>query len=149
MTVIQYAVIEIRPCSYKNGTNRHCYVHMHTHSLSQSLSFLPAVAGFVHEAPLHAGREASSSSPSQTRHLDLIQDPVCPLQEDLFSLIPVTPTQSTLQTGNTMGNIDCVLNRPHSPNNSYVPDVCIVFTYHVFSGRLREGDKLTRTLYGW
>lgn len=121
--------------------------HTHTHTLSQSLSFLPAVAGFVHEAPLHAGGEASSSSPSQTRHLDLIQDPVGPLQEDLFSLIPVTPTQSTRQTGDT--NIHPLINRPLSPNNSYVPDVCIVFTYHVFSGRLREGDKETRTLYGW
>lgn len=36
------------------------------------LSVLPAIARFVHEAPLHASGEPSSTSPPQTRYLDLI-----------------------------------------------------------------------------
>lgn len=58
---------------------------------------LPAITGLVHEAPLHPGREASTSSATQAGHLDLIQDPVHPFIQHLLCLVPVASFQGTLQ----------------------------------------------------
>ena len=65
--------------------------------LSVFLSFLPAIARLIHEAPLHAGGEPSSTSPPQPRPLDLIEDPVHPLEQDLLGLIPVSTLLGPLQ----------------------------------------------------
>lgn len=57
----------------------------------------PAVTGLVHEAPLHASRETSTASATQTWYLDLIEDPVDSLEKDLLGFVPVTTLQSSLQ----------------------------------------------------
>lgn len=57
----------------------------------------PAIAGLVHEAPLHASREASSTSPTQARNFDLIENPVDSLQKNLLSFVPVATLQSPIQ----------------------------------------------------
>ena len=49
----------------------------------------PAVSGAIHEAPLHAGGEASAPATSDPRDLDLVLDPLRPLQQDLLCLVPV------------------------------------------------------------
>ena len=61
------------------------------------LAGLPSIARLIHEAPLHAGWEPSSTSPPQPRPLDLIEDPVHPLEQDLLGLIPVSTLLGPLQ----------------------------------------------------
>lgn len=84
--------------SYITRAPLQVWTEMHASSVSDksvfdrffSFLFLPAAAGFVHEAPLHAGGEARSSSASKPRDFHLVQDPVGSLQDDLLSLIPVS-----------------------------------------------------------
>lgn len=58
---------------------------------------LPAVAGFVHEAPLHAAGEARPTSPPKPGRLHLVDDPVGSLEENLFGLVPVPSPQGPFQ----------------------------------------------------
>ena len=60
---------------------------------------VPAVAGLVHEAPLHPSGEAGAPTPPQPRDLHLLQDPVRTLQQDLLGFVPVTSLERSLQPG--------------------------------------------------
>lgn len=61
---------------------------------------VPAIAGFLHEAPLHACGETGASSSSEPGDLHLVQDPVGSLQDDLLGLVPVSSSQCSFESGN-------------------------------------------------
>merc|ERR1712142_851844 len=56
-----------------------------------------AIWGLVHEAPLHARGEPSTATTTETRALDLSEDPIMSLQDDLLGLVPVSSGHGTLE----------------------------------------------------
>merc|ERR1719150_556378 len=56
-----------------------------------------AVVWLVHEAPLKAAGEASTTPPPQTAGLDLINDPLATLLHDLLGLVPLPALHSSLE----------------------------------------------------
>merc|ERR1719195_2111452 len=56
-----------------------------------------AVVWLVHEAPLEAAGEASTTPPSQTAGLDLVDDPLATLLHDLLGLVPLPALHSSLE----------------------------------------------------
>merc|ERR1719474_497910 len=56
-----------------------------------------AVVWLVHEAPLEAAGEASTSPSPEPACLDLINDPLAPLLHDLLGLVPLASLHGTLQ----------------------------------------------------
>lgn len=59
---------------------------------------LPVVTWLVHEAPLHAGGEAGSSSATEPRDFHLVYDPVRSLQHDFLGLVPVSSPHGALES---------------------------------------------------
>ena len=58
-------------------------------ALSKSNEILPAIIGFVHKTPLHAGGKASTPPTTKPRCCDLLQDPFVSLQKNLFCFVPL------------------------------------------------------------
>merc|ERR1719204_2699584 len=56
-----------------------------------------AIVWLVHEAPLEAAGEASTTSASQTAGLDLVDDPLAPLLHDLLGLVPLPALHGSLE----------------------------------------------------
>merc|ERR1719447_1692833 len=56
-----------------------------------------AVVWLVHEAPLKAAGEASTTPPSQTAGLDLVDDPLAALLHDLLGLVPLPALHGSLE----------------------------------------------------
>merc|ERR1719422_1297868 len=56
-----------------------------------------AVVWLVHEAPLKAAGEASTTPPSQTAGLDLVDDPLATLLHDLLGLVPLPALHGSLE----------------------------------------------------
>merc|ERR1719447_502769 len=56
-----------------------------------------AVIWLVHEAPLEAAGEASTTPASQTAGLDLVNDPLATLLHDLLGLVPLTALHGSLE----------------------------------------------------
>merc|ERR1719447_277252 len=56
-----------------------------------------AVVWLVHEAPLEAAGEASTTPASQTAGLDLVNDPLATLFHDLLGLVPLTALHGSLE----------------------------------------------------
>src|SRR6202011_963852 len=48
-----------------------------------------SVALLWHEGPLETGREAGAPAPAEPRLLDLLDDPVAPLEDQLFGGVPI------------------------------------------------------------
>ena len=67
------------------------------HKISGLSILLPILE--VHETPLHAGRETSATSSSQTGSLDLGDQPVVALVQDLLGLVPVAVLLCRLEIG--------------------------------------------------
>ena len=83
------------PCVTKTcyylASSRLSFISIHDQVLGS------AITGLVHEGPLHTGGESGSTSTSQSRSLDLIDDPVCSLLNNLLGLVPLTPGHGSLQ----------------------------------------------------
>jgi len=60
---------------------------------------LPAIGNLGHEGVLESGGESSTTTSSESRLLDLIDDPVLAHGENLLGLVPVTALESTLDKG--------------------------------------------------
>merc|ERR1719204_2939989 len=56
-----------------------------------------AIVWLVHEAPLKAAGEASTTPPSQTAGLDLVDDPLATLLHDLLGLVPLPALHGSLE----------------------------------------------------
>lgn len=65
--------------------------------VSGGVALLPTLG--VHEGPLHATGETSTTTTTKTRGLDLRNDPVISLENHLLSLVPVTVLHRALQVG--------------------------------------------------
>ena len=50
---------------------------------------LPPIIRLVHEAPLHAGGEASTSATTKPRRCDLLKDPFMSFLKDLLCFVPL------------------------------------------------------------
>lgn len=71
------------------------------HPSTSMIYNLPAIllpSWLVHETPLQSTRESSTSSSSQSRFLNLVDQPRISLQQDLLGLVPISPTLSSLQS---------------------------------------------------
>ena len=83
------------PCVTKTcyylASSRLSFISIHDQVLGS------AITGLVHEGPLHTGGESGSTSTSQSRSLDLIDDPVSALLHDLLGLVPLTPGHGPLE----------------------------------------------------
>ena len=83
------------PCVTKTcyylASSRLSFISIHDQVLGS------AITGLVHEGPLHTGGESGSTSTSQSRSLDLIDDPVCSLLNNLLGLVPLTSGHGPLE----------------------------------------------------
>ena len=75
-----------------------------------------AIVGFVHEAPLEATGESSTTPTSESTGLDLIDDPLATLFHNLLGLVPLAALHGALQspvmaTINISENSVCVSHR--------------------------------------